>query len=234
MTEFARQERGSIAGKLIGLLALVLVLGTLYLARHPLLRFAGESWLVEDPLEKSDAIIELSIDNFYADRATRAAELYREGLAPVVVASGVRLRPYAGVAELMEHDLFERGVPKDKILRYPHDAENTREEAEVLAKLAQQKNWKRVIIVTSNYHTRRTRYIFRRVFPGNIVVSVAGARDGDFDAEHWFEKRKSIKQFMGEVGGMVVAMWELRSREDTHKISQLVVEPPAGRTQYMG
>lgn len=233
MTKFARQERGSIAGKLVGLIALLLVFGTLYLARHPLLRFAGESWLVEDPLEKSDAIIELSIDNFYADRATRAAELYRERLAPVVVASGVRLRPYAGVAELMEHDLFERGVPKDKILRYPHDAENTREEAEVLAKLAQQKNWKRVIIVTSNYHTRRTRYIFRRVFPGDIAVSVAGARDGDFDAEHWFEKRKSIKQFMGEVGGMVVAMWELRSREDTHKISQLVVDSPARPTQYM-
>jgi len=124
-------------------------------------------------------------------------------------------------------------VPKDKILRYPHDAENTREEAEVLAKLAQQKNWKRVIIVTSNYHTRRTRYIFRRIFPGSIAVSVAGARDGDFDAEHWFEKRKSIKQFMGEVGGMLVAMWELRGREDTHKTSQLVVEPSAGRILYL-
>jgi len=71
----------------LGLLALFLVMGTLYLARHPLLRVAGESWVVEDPLEKSDAIIELSIDNFYADRATRSAELYREGLAPLVVAS---------------------------------------------------------------------------------------------------------------------------------------------------
>jgi uncharacterized SAM-binding protein YcdF (DUF218 family) len=233
MKKFARQERGSIASKLLGLLALILVMGTLYLARHPLLRVAGESWVVEDPLEKSDAIIELSMDNFYADRATRSAELYREGLAPLVVASGVRLRPYAGVAELMEHDLFERGVPKDKILRYPHDAENTREEAEVLAKLAVQKNWKRVIVVTSNYHTRRTRYIFRRVFPGKIAVSVAGARDGDFDPEHWYEKRKSIKQFMGEVGGMLVAMWELRSREDTHMTSQLVVDPRARAVRYM-
>jgi len=95
---------------------------------------------VEDPLQRADAIIELSIDNFYADRATRTAEIYRQGLAPMVVASGVRLRPYAGVSELMEHDLIERGVPKDKILKYPHDAENTREEAEALVKLATQKN----------------------------------------------------------------------------------------------
>ena len=233
MKRLSMRERGGITAKLIGLLCFVLVLGTLYLVRRPLLRSAGEGWLVEDPLEKSDAIVVLSIDNFYADRATRAAEVYRQGLAPLVVASGVRLRPYAGIGELMEHDLIERGVPKEKILRVPHDAENTREEAEVLVKVATEKNWKRVIIVTSNYHTRRTRYIFRRVFPGKIAVSVAGARDGDFDPEHWYEKRKSIKQFMGEVGGMLVAMWELRSREDTHTTSQLVVAPRARPVRYM-
>ncbi|HWT88310.1 MAG TPA: YdcF family protein [Candidatus Angelobacter sp.] len=233
MKRLSRRERGGITAKLIGWLCFVLVLGTLYLVRHPLLRSAGEGWLVEDPLEKSDAIVVLSIDNFYADRATRAAEVYRQGLAPLVVASGVRLRPYAGIGELMEHDLIERGVPKEKILRVPHDAENTREEAEVLAKVATEKNWKRVIIVTSNYHTRRTRYIFRRVFPGKIAVSVAGARDGDFDPVHWYEKRKSIKQFMGEVGGMLVAMWELRSRADTHTTSQLVVDPRARPVRYM-
>src|SRR5262249_344709 len=124
-----RSERGGATGKVIGLLCLAVVLFGLYLVRRPLLGFAGENWVVEDPLQKSDAIIELSIDNFYADRATRTAEIYRQGLAPVVVASGKRLRPYAGVAELMEHDLIERGVPKEKILRYPHDAENSREEA---------------------------------------------------------------------------------------------------------
>lgn len=225
-------EAGGITGKLIGLLGLALVVGALYLARRPLLGFVGENWVIEDSLQKSDAIIELSIDNFYADRATRTAEIYRQGLAPVVVASGVRLRPYAGVAELMEHDLIGRGVPKEKILRYQHDAENTREEAEALAKFAAQKNWKSVIIVTSNYHTRRTRYIFRRVFPGNISVSVASARDGDFDPERWYEKRKSIKEFAREVAGMAVAMWELRGKEDKHETSQQIVEPEAGRILY--
>jgi len=228
-----RGERGGMTGKFIAWLCLALVLSGLYLARRPLLSFAGESWIVEDSLQKSDAIIELSIDNFYADRATRTAEIYRQGLAPVVVASGVRLRPYAGVSELMEHDLIERGVPKEKILRYPHDAENSREEAEALAKLAAQKNWKGVIIVTSNYHTRRTRYIFRRVFPENISVSVAGARDGDFDPERWYEKRKSIKEFVREMAGMAVAMWELRGKEDKHPTTQQIVEPRATGAPYL-
>lgn len=228
-----KSEQGGVTAKVIGLLCFALIFGALYLARHPLLRFAGEAWVVEDSHEKSDAIIELSIDNFYADRATRAAELYRQGLAPVVVASGVRLRPYAGIGELMEHDLIERGVPKERILRFAHDAENTRDEAEGLAKLAAQKNWKRVIIVTSNYHTRRTRYIFHRIFPGTIAVSVAGARDGDFDPERWYEERKGIKEFAKELAGMVVAMWELRGRGDTHEVSQLIVDPWANRARYL-
>jgi len=43
-----------------------------------------------------------------------------------VVASGRSLRSYAGIAELMEHDLFERGVPKERILAARHRADNTR------------------------------------------------------------------------------------------------------------
>ncbi len=101
-------ERGGIITNLIVLLFFVIFCAVLYLARHPILRFAAEFWIIEDPIDKADAIIVLSDDNFYADRATRAAELLREGKAPVVVASGRRLRPSAGIAELMEHDLVER------------------------------------------------------------------------------------------------------------------------------
>ena len=205
-----RTERGGIVSSLIGLLFLLLLLGGIYLARHPLLRYAGESLVVEDPLEKSDAIIILSDDNFYADRATRAAELFRQNLAPIVVASGIRLRPNASIAELMTHDLIERGVPKENILPFPQDADNTREEAEALAKLVQQKKWKSVIVVTSNYHTRRARYIFRKIFADIATVRLASAHDGDFDPAHWYEHRKSVKRFVHEAAGFVLAWWELR------------------------
>ena len=204
-----RGERGGIISTLIALLFLVMLLGGIYLARHPLLRFIGESLVVEDLLEKSDAIIVLSDDNFYGDRATRAAELFRQNLAPVVVASGVRLRPNASIAELMTHDLIERGVPKENILPFPQDADNTREEAESLRKLSQSKSWKNVIVVTSNYHTRRAKYIFKRVFPETVAIRIASARDGDFDPAHWYEHRKSIKRFTHEIGGYLVAWWEL-------------------------
>src|SRR5579864_2641318 len=151
-------QSGGVLFSLLTLFVVLLVCTVLYLARHPIFRFAGESWIVEDKLEHSDAVIVLSDDNFYADRATRAVQVYRQGLAPLVVASGRKLRPYAGIAELMEHDLVERGGPKDKILRVAHDADSTREEAQALAQVAAQRKWRAVILVTSNYHTRRARY----------------------------------------------------------------------------
>jgi uncharacterized SAM-binding protein YcdF (DUF218 family) len=210
MTRYSlRGERGGIISTLITLLFLVALLGGIYLARHPLLRFIGDSVVVEDSLEKSDAIIILSDDNFYADRATRGAELFRQNLAPVVVASGVRLRPNASIAELMTHDLIERGVPKENILSFPQDADNTREEAESLRRLSQSKSWKSVIVVTSNYHTRRAKYIFKKVFPESVAIRIASARDGDFDPAHWYEHRKSIKRLTHEIGGYFVAWWEL-------------------------
>jgi uncharacterized SAM-binding protein YcdF (DUF218 family) len=208
-------QHGGILSSLISLLFLIVFCFVLYAARRPILRLAGESWVVEDPLQQSDALLLLSDDNFFADRATRASELYRQKLAPVVVASGRRLRPSAGIAELMEHDLIERGVPKERIIRFPHDADNTREEAQALRALAVEKSWHSVIVVTSNYHTRRARYIFQRVFPESVTVRVASARDGEFDPEHWWENRKSLKDFTREVAAMVVAAWELR-RDSAH------------------
>jgi uncharacterized SAM-binding protein YcdF (DUF218 family) len=205
-------ERGGILLNLIILLCFIVFFGVLYLARGPILRFTAEAWIIEDPLGKADALVVLSDDNFYADRATRAAELLREGKAPLIVASGRRLRPNAGIAELMEHDLIERGVPKEKILRLPHDADSTKEEAEAVLRLVKEKKWRSVIVVTSNYHTRRARYIFRRVFPQGLEVSVASARDGDFDPEHWWEKRKSTKELTREFAGMVMAVWETHGK----------------------
>jgi uncharacterized SAM-binding protein YcdF (DUF218 family) len=219
-----QSEFGRIFLNLILLLFFLLFGFLLYLVRRPILRFTAEAWIIEDPLDKADVLIVLGDDNFYADRATRGVQLFREGKAPVIVASGRRLRPSAGIAELIEHDLVERGVPKDKIVRFTHEADSTLEEAEALAKLVKERKWRKVIVVTSNYHTRRARYIFRRVFPQGLVVSVASTRDGDFDPEHWWEKRKSIKELTREFAGMVVTLWELRGRSETSETTQSVVE----------
>jgi uncharacterized SAM-binding protein YcdF (DUF218 family) len=226
-------QRGGILFTLLTLFVFVLVCSVLYLARHPIFRFAGESWIIEDKLERADAIIVLSDDNFYADRATRAAQVYRQGLAPLVVASGRKLRPYSGIAELMEHDLVERGVPKDKILRAAHEGDTTREEAQALAQVAAQRKWRSLIVVTSNYHTRRARYIFEHVFPAGTIIRVTGARDGDFDPDSWWERRISVKEFARELAAMVVAIWEAHGHQDVTNKVPVIVGPVGQIPQLM-
>ena len=207
-----RNERGGILSRLLTILVLVCLLVALYALRHPILRVAGEFWVVEDSLAPSDAIIILSDDNYSGDRAARAAELYRMGLAPRIVASGTMLRPYAGIAELIQHDLESDGVPGSAIVLFPHRADDTREEAEALRALVAQRGWRRILVVTSNYHTRRARLIFNRVMPSDVTVRLAAARDSEYDPTVWWEHRLSIKLFFRETLGYVVAWWELRSR----------------------
>jgi len=69
MTHRSRQhedpsQRGGIVSSLIALVAVIFLLAVLYLARHPIFRLVGEGWVVEDTLERSDAIFVLSDDNF--------------------------------------------------------------------------------------------------------------------------------------------------------------------------
>lgn len=207
-----RNERGGIFFRLLFLIVFIGFLALLYAFRHPVMRLAGELWVVNESPVQSDAIIVLGDDNYAGDRAQHAAELYRMGLAPVVVASGRALRPYAGVSELIERDLESRGVPAASIVKFQQRAENTHEEAEALSGLITSRGWKRVLVVTSNYHTRRARFIFERVLPPGISVHVSGAHDLDFDASRWWETRLGQKLFFDELVGYAVARWELRRK----------------------
>ena len=207
-----RTQRGGIIMRLISLLMFFAFLAVIYVVRHPLLRLAGEFWVLDEPAEHADVIVVLSDDNFNADRAAHAADLYRAGIAPQIVASGRLLRPYAGIAEIMERDLENRGVPAAAIVKFPHRAANTREEAEALSGLVSARGWKRVLVVTSNYHARRTRFIFGRVFQPSVTVRVSAARDSEFDPSHWWESRIGVKLFFNELLGYSVAWWELRGK----------------------
>ena len=140
-------------------------------------------------------MIVLGDDNYAGDRAFHAAELYRIGVAPVVVASGRMLRPNAGIADMMEHDLESFGVPAASIVKFSHRAENTQEEAEALAGLIASRGWKRVLIVTSNYHARRARFIFERVLPAGVSVHVSGAHDSEFDPSRLVGNAPGAKTF---------------------------------------
>jgi len=216
-------QRGGIIFKFLLLVCFACFVFVIYLARHPLLRLAGGFWIVNDGPAYSDAIVILGDDNYGGDRAAEAAKLFKAGWAPRVVASGRFLRPYASIAELEEHDLKDDGVPQDAIIRFEQHAGNTKDEAAALRQLILQRGWKRILLVTSNYHTRRARYICARTFPAGTVLRVVPAADSEYDPDHWWETRRGVVIFTHEVAGMIVSLWEMRHQDDQTTDSALVL-----------
>ncbi len=219
---FTNSQRGGIFFKLLFLMFLVVLVFVVYLARYPILRFAGNFWVVDESPQASDAIVILSDDDYDAVRASRAADLFKADWAPRIVASGRYLRPYASIAELMQHDLADRGVGADAVIRLPNRARNTLEEAGAVSAFLSSHGWKKIIIVTSNYHTRRARYIYDHVLAPGTDLRVVAAPDPAYDPNSWWRTREGLKTFLYESLGYIVARWELRDA-DTHTTSSILL-----------
>lgn len=207
----SRRERGGLILRLAGLLVLAAMALLLFLFRFSLLRSAGECLVVSDPLQPSNAIVMLSGDDVAGDRAAGAAALYKAGWAPLVVASGAEIRPYLSEADLEKHDLMDDGVPSSAILPLRQVGLYTLREARDLLQLCQREHWTRVIVVTSNFHTRRARYIFRHVFPSSIAVRVTPAPDGAFAPDDWWQSRAGMIVFGRETAALCIAFWQIHT-----------------------
>ena len=89
------------------------------------------------------------------------------------------------------------------------DVNSTVQEAQVLLPCIQQHHWHSVVIVTSNYHTRRARMIWRRMigkqYPG-IRVWIDGVEDPDFQ-QPWWRSRRSAKIWLMESSKLVVTLF---------------------------
>ena len=68
---------------------------------------------------------------------------------------------------------------------------------QAVAEKLQSMGVKRVLVVTSNYHTRRAGKIFHRAMPGLTVLMVA-APDENFKPNGWWRNREARKTFVLE------------------------------------
>ncbi|MBI4422876.1 MAG: YdcF family protein [Elusimicrobia bacterium] len=109
-------------------------------------------------------------------RPLYAAELFRKGLAGEVWLSRPKDYPghdairRLGVALPLEEEvnraiLLKKGVPAARIRYYGNEVLSTFHEA-VSLQAAYPCEGKRILVVTSRFHARRTRMIFRDQFPG--------------------------------------------------------------------
>ena len=153
----------------------------------------------------------------------------RTGVGGILTAlDRMSIRACAGVVchgPFLRDQILALGVPATSVVKLSHSAQNTREEAVEAARLIQARRWKRVVVVTSNYHARRARFIYGRVLPSSVTLRVSGARDSEFDPSSWWETRQGQKLFMTEFVGYLVARWELRTTPAPEKEGGFVISP---------
>jgi uncharacterized SAM-binding protein YcdF (DUF218 family) len=98
------------------------------------------------------------------DRVLYGAQLYREGKAPLVIASGGRIEWRGGgpsESADMAQILKTVGVPSSAILQDPTSL-NTHENAVNVKKIIQERGIRRILLVTSAMHMPRSLRIFQR------------------------------------------------------------------------
>ena len=158
-------------------------------------RNAGAWLVVSDPPQPSAAIVVLG--GKVPFRAMEAASLYKQGWAREVWLTnrGMTDEDAAlaglGIDRPLEHVysrlVLERmGVPRDAIRVLPQPAVNTADEMRLVAQAVNAAGGSRVMIVTSMYHTRRVKVLWR-VLVGDRPQAIVRYTSGDpFDAAHWW------------------------------------------------
>jgi uncharacterized SAM-binding protein YcdF (DUF218 family) len=202
----ARPRRGFV--RLVGVACLVALA-----AVAGFLPFAGRFLVREDPLARADVILVLA--GARVERWLEGVDLYKEKWAPHVLLSpgpmdpieldlrarGVRI-PLEG--ELARDGMLQMGVPAEAISILPGGMDNTAHEASTVRGALEARGWRRLIVVTSKYHTRRTGFTFRREFAGTPVeIIVRSSRYDRASPARWWTRRADIRYVVSELPKLI-------------------------------
>ncbi len=172
-----------------------LIIGVLTVVAAAFAAYNIAAWLRDaDPPQRADAIIVLGDD---LTRVLQGADLYRAGHAPRILLSAPARSPRAlrlereGLAWLWFEEtgrtlLLRKDVPEAAIATFGKRLRTTVEEAQAIRALFPD-GTPTLLVVTSPYHVRRARMIFRDALPHARVLMVASSYE-PFPDRWWTER----------------------------------------------
>jgi uncharacterized SAM-binding protein YcdF (DUF218 family) len=165
--------------------------------KAPILRSFSDFLMKQDPAEKADLMVVLSGDAF--DRGNEGARLYKQGYANHIVCPGGNLEELFLILgdTLYESDLCKRNIVRngvaDSLVTVLHYGTSTREEADTILGYCKEHRIKKVIVVTSLFHTRRAGNVYKKRFAEEgIKVLMRGAHAFDFDENLWWQNEYGL------------------------------------------
>jgi len=202
MTRHLTPERKRLA---VGLAAAGAILLLLCLFREPLLQRVGTFLDVGAPPVRADAALVLA-GGLEGDRILKAAELKRQGYVPIVYVSGPRLLYETSECEISIPFAVRRGSAAADFRCIPSHAYNTLDEATACCAALERAGVKRLLLVTSSYHTRRATGIYRKACPKLAFVTVA-SEDLRFQLGRWWQRREGRKELFMEYTKTLTALF---------------------------
>lgn len=117
----------------------------------------------------SDAIVVVSGGDTAA-RTDEAIRLFQAGWAPTIIFSGAAAdKDGPSNALVMQEQAITKGVPRDATI-IEDTSETTKQNAEKVKQYLEQKQTKRIVLVTSGYHMRRTSLEFSRQLGSGVTI----------------------------------------------------------------
>ena len=163
-------------------------------------RSAG-SWLVVDDPQKSDLIVVLAGET--EQRPARGLQLLSQGFAPQMLLDAPAVTQIYHRSQLDLAQQYLSGMQEaPRLSACPIVGLSTRDEARdvvrcLVAPTGGVIGVHHILIVTSDYHTRRALAIFRHEIPG-VEFSVAAAYDPTQYGIKWWQHRQWSKTFFDE------------------------------------
>jgi uncharacterized SAM-binding protein YcdF (DUF218 family) len=130
-------------------------------------------------------------------RLAPALALIRRGVAPVLALSTVQRTPHWPEAERLCATHRYAGA---RVVCFTAVPFSTRGEARTVTRLARERGWNSVIVVTSTFHVTRADMLFHRCFHGQLSVVGSGSTWWRLPEEWASETGKLIVQLTVERG----------------------------------
>ncbi len=178
------------------LLLVLLFIGIAWFFSPTWLSWLGHSLIAQEQPFKADAIAVLAGDS-QGERIGRAVELVREQWAPIVLVSSTGKLFDTSEGDLAIDWAVNRGAPREWFVLVAHNADSTQEECVALETECRRRGIKKLLLVTSDFHTRRARRILQRVAPQLDIRSV-GSATASYDPDSWWKSRSSRKVWLME------------------------------------
>lgn len=132
----------------------------------------------------ADAVVVISGGDTNA-RTDEAIRLYLQGWAPRLVVSGAAAdKTSQSNAAVMRQRALSKQVPAAAVIA-EEQSESTKQNAEQVARIVQERSWRRIILVTSGYHMQRASLEFQAQLPGVTIVTHPVARDRQWGPFWW-------------------------------------------------